>query len=322
MQYVFLYVVLFFSLPTFPSAITYELNGGRFGDNLSTFCKAQFFCYKTKLPPIYKEFEYSNQLGMHHHKSATHNQAHHFSKTVRVNTIDDITKNDDGNTLFISHFYSQTPGIYEYCLQDPVFDVLIKKMLTPIAQLPTLEKREGTFTVGLHVRKGGGFDKPLGSIQIYDRERSLNRNNSQLPSASSKGKPQYADQIWPTKFPPDQYYLDQLKMLRLLVGPEQMLIVYLFTDDPNPGALAERYQAYLQDPRMEFVYRANANTHDSNIIEDFYVMAQCDYLIRSTSLYAKAAQLLGAHAIILFPQHGYWDVDRVIINPLGISIRS
>lgn len=313
------YIFLFLPLSISPSAITYELNGGRFGDNMSTYCKAQFFSYKTGIPLLYKPFEHSNVLAMHTQEQPLGDkQVNNFSQVVRVATINDITKNDDGNTLFISHFYSQTPDLYHYCLQDPTFDALIKKMLTPVIALPLLEKKEGELHVGLHVRKGSGGDKPLASLQIYKTSAPRASGSHEL----NKNKPQYADQIWPTKFPPDQYYLDQLHVLRRLVGPEQLLIIHLFTDDPNPAAVAQRYREYLHDPHMAFMYHTNANAHDDTIIEDFYAMAQCDCLIRSSSLYAKAAQLLGTHTIILFPQHGYWDVDKVIIDPLGISIRS
>ena len=285
----------------FPSAITFELNGGRFGDCLSCYTKAKYFSCVHKLPLYYTRFTYSDQLTLHAYEAEyTKDSAAQFDAIIRVNSDADIKNNKDKNVLFVSHFYSQTPGLYEYGFQDKVFATELKKMLTPLAPMPLIEKKEGTISVAVHVRKGGGFDKPLSSSQIYK-------------------KYQYADQQWPTKFPPDQFYLDQIMTLKKLVGSD-ILIIYLFTDDPNPAALAERYQRYLDDPTIQFVYREN-NSHDTKIVEDFYIMSQCDCLIRSTSLFAKAAQLLGNHTIIMYPIVGTWDKDKVIINPAGIIIR-
>lgn len=171
----------------------------------------------------------------------------------------------------------------------------------PTTPMPIIEKNEQHITVALHVRKGGGFDKPLSTDQ-------------------NKGT-QFSDQIWPTKFPPDHFYIEQLKTLRKLVGSNTILDVYLLTDDPDPTSLAQKYAQELNDPLLFFHYRDHDNNHQSNVVEDYYTMAQCDCLIRSSSLIAKAAQLLGNHRIILYPIHGYWDGNKVIIDPVGITMR-
>ena len=255
--------------------ITYDLNGGRFGDCLSCYCKAKWFSYKHKLKLIYKPFIYSDQLAMHTIESMyTDNLVQSFDKIIKVKSEADITNNKDKHVLFVSNFYSQTPGLYAYGFQDTQFAHDIKKVLTPIIPMPAIEKPADSITAAVHVRKGGGFDKPLASEQIF-----------------KKGE-QYADQIWPTKFPPDQYYIDQIKVLKRLVGVDTPLIIHLLTDDPNPTALATQYAEKINDPLIHFVFRSQDNSHDNNVIEDFYIMAQCDCLIRSSSLFAKAAQLL------------------------------
>ena len=173
-------------------------------------------------------------------------------------------------------------------------------MLTPTHAHSALEKTDAnSITVALHVRKGGGFDKPL----------STDHNKSA----------EFSDQIWPTKFPPDSYYIEQLQTLRKLIGPQTILDVYLFTHAPDPGALA--YADIIQDTYAYFHYRESGNAHDTNVVEDYYAMACCDCLIRSSSLIAKAAQLLGSHHIILYPIHGYWNGQKVIIDPVGIIMK-
>lgn len=301
-----LFFVLFFCIHIqCERAITYEFNGGRFGDCLSTYCKAKWFSHKHKLKLIYKPFTYSDQLIMHTTEFLySENQIQSFDKIVKVKNEADITSNKDKNVLFVSTFYSQTPGLYEYGFQDIQFAQEIKKALTPIVPMPLIEKPDNSITAAVHVRKGGGFDQPLASEQIYKKSE------------------QYADQIWPTKFPPDQYYIDQIKVLKKLVGVNTHLIIYLLTDDPNPAALVEKYTEKLNDPLISFIFRGKDNSHDSNVVEDFYIMAQCDCLIRSSSLFAKAAQLLGNHKIIIYPISGKWADGKVIIDPVGITLRA
>jgi hypothetical protein len=288
-----------------PSAITYELNGGRLGDNLNTYCKAKWYAYKYKLPLLYKPFTYSDQLHLHIQETLFNaNIFNEYEAVVTVNVEDDIKNHKNENVLFVTNFYTQAPGAYEQGFTHKEFGEELKKLLTPILAIEPLEKPYGCITIALHVRKGGGFDAPLASEQVFKKSIV------------------YADQQWPTKFPPDQYYLDQLGMIRKILGPEKKFIIYLFTDDPNPAALAQRYQEHLTDTNVEFRFRAHDNSHDAHVVEDFYRMTQCDCLIRSSSLLARASQLIGNHKIIIHPIQGYWVDGTLVINPVGIIIRN
>ena len=258
MRYIFL-LLFFCSSIRCERAITYEFNGGRFGDCLSTYCKAKWFAYKHKLKLFYKPFTYSDQLTMHNIESVYGDPiAQSFDKIVKVKNEADIINNKDKHVLFVSNFYSQTPGLYEYGIQDVQFAQEIKKALTPTIPMPTIEKPHDSIIAAVHIRKGGGFDQPLASEQIYKKNE------------------QYADQIWPTKFPPDQYYIDQIKVLKNIIGCNTPLTIYLLTDDPDPAALAAKYTQKLNNPLISFIFRDKDNSHNSNVVEDFYIMAQCD----------------------------------------------
>ncbi len=303
-----LYIFLLFNCKCAPSAITYELNGGRFGDNLSTFCKAKLLSHKYQLPFLYKQFEYSDQLILHTTQTVyTQEHATQFEEIIYIKTEDDIKKNKNKNALLVVNFYTACPGIYEYGFNNAAFATEIKQLLSPVHPATIIEKNENDITIALHVRKGGGFDAPLASDQVHK---------------SSERKSVYADQKWPTKFPPDQFYIDQLRTMRKLLNLNKRMIVYLFTDDPNPAQLAQRYKQKLADLDLEFRYRQKGNSHNANVVEDYYLMAQCDCMIRSTSLLAKAAQVLGNHEIIIYPITGYWVEDTLIINPVGIILRN
>ncbi len=233
----------------------------------------------------------------------TSDMKNQFDAIIKVNTEDDIKKNKNKNVLLVTNFYTPAPGLYEYGFTNPEKAADIKLLLTPINPPPSIEKNNNEVTIALHVRKGGGFDAPLASEQI------------------TKKPVQYADQKWPTKqFPPDNY-IDQLMMIRKLLGNEKKLIIYLFTDDPNPERLVTRYQEKLHVIRFKFRYRTSGDSHKANVVEDFYMMGQCECLIRSASLLARACQLVGTHQIIIYPIQGYWVDDTLIINPVGIIIR-
>lgn len=304
---ILLFLLLFFSAASYPNAITYDLNGGRFGDCLSTYCKAKFFSFKYKLPLYYKPFEYSDQLILSTvEKEFDKSLFDNFEKVIKVKSEDDIIAYKDQNVLFITNFYTITPDLYDYQFIDPHFGTLLKNMIKPIESLDSVNHEEGFATVALHVRKGGGFDKPLYT------DLCVSKNT------------QTADQIWPTKFPSDHYYLEQLRVLRKLIDQNLIMLVHLFTDDPNPERIARCYSNYLSDDSIQFIFRKEENSHDNNVIEDFFAMTQCDYLIRSASLYTRAVQMIGNHKIVMYPIHGKWNKEKEmpIMNPIGIIIRS
>lgn len=285
--------------------ITYDLNGGRLGDNLSSYCKAKWYAHKYKLTLLYKPFEYSDQFALHTLETHfTTEIAKSFDEIIKVNSEDDIKPYLDKNVLLVSNFYSKTPELYDLRVRDAKFEKLLFTALSPLIPIPELVVPDQSISVALHVRKGGGFDKPLST------------DNRHKVSA------QYADQVWPTKFPPDEYYIEQLKVVRRLSDPAKNLEVFLFTDDPDPAALVKKYSDALNDPSIHFTYRTEGNSHDKNVVEDFFLMACCQCLIRSSSLLSKACQLIGKHHIIIQPLYGKWVQDKVIINPVSIIIKN
>ena len=140
--------------------------------------------------------------------------------------------------LFECHFLTETPSMYTFTRQDQAFEKIIKEMLAPLITIDPLPRPPSVITVALHVRKGGGSDKPLASQQEYTLKETqtkgiyLRKNNPPgshidiFPIKWPAGimyidavkkyiakKNSFSDYIWPIKFPPDQYYIDQLKEL-------------------------------------------------------------------------------------------------------------
>jgi hypothetical protein len=312
---------------------------------ITTFCKAKYFAKKYKLPFLYKPFSYSDQFALHSQETIL-NEEHlkQFSKVIEVTKLEDIENNLQSQEpiLFECHFLSITPPMYFYSREDRDFEQAIKSLFAPIIPIAPLPKPEGVITVALHVRKGGGFDKPLASAQEYAGTEQIKglylfKKN---PSGSHDDiwpikwpvgtkyaeavkkyvtkKNNCSDYIWPIKFPPDQYYIDQLKELAKML-PGKNLLVYLFTDDPNPENIMQRYSTALIDcPRIIFSYRQKGNHHTKNVLVDLFSIIQCDCLISASSSFAHAAQLLGNHAIFLFPMHAITFPDRIIMDTIGM----
>lgn len=327
-------------------AITYKLEKWRrLGDNITTYCKAKYFECVYHVPLLYKPFEYSDQFELHAKETFfTQEQAQQFSKTVPINTVQDFEDalKSGQSVLCECHFLTATPWLYKFSRDHLDFEQEIKKMFTPTIPLEPLPKPESVVTIAVHVRKGGGFDNPLASTQeyaideqvkgIYLRKKNMAGSYTIIWPINWPPGPKYCDEVkkictklntfsdyvWPIKFPPDQYYIDQIKTVADML-PERNLLVYLFTDDPNPQDIVTRYSTALQEyPRIIFSYRQAGNHHTKNVLQDLFSIAQCDCLISASSSFATVAQLLGNHSILIMPAHALIMPDKIFINKVAI----
>lgn len=345
-------ILIFFSIsaktPKF--GITHLVESWRrLGDNITTISKMLYFeqaCKTHKLAIYFRDFPYFDQFAISKNaQMLTPEIQKQFSKKVFVNKYTDIEEhlNSDQSILFECHFLSETPPLYSVTREFPNFEKLIKQAFTPLIDIPDLAKPPAVVTVALHVRKGGGFDKPLGSQQEYGPEHTLPKGfylkKNFLPGSHMDAwhinwpvspmfieavkyyiykKTNFSDYIWPIKFPCDQYYIDCLKELAAVM-PGKNLLVYLFTDDPEPEQIMERYSAQLQNhPRIIFSYRQKGNHHTKNVLEDLFSLTQCDCLISASSSFATIAQLLGNHEVLMFPVWGVTSPDKIVITKVGV----
>jgi len=127
----------------------------------------------------------------------------------------------------------------------------------------------------------------------------------------------YADVRWPSKFPPEQYYVNQIKGISKLFN-NVPLFVYIFTDDRSPSRLVDRIKKAVNKNNITFSCRNRGNTHDAHVVEDFYNMARFDCLIRSGSNFGLAAQLLGNHKVVIYPKHWQWAGKKLVIDEVSI----
>jgi len=285
----FLYVFLLFGVASLraKSAVTYTFSGGRFGDNLLSYCHAKWVSFKYQITLLYKPFAYSDQLMMHQleqHLDAT--DMRQFKAIVNIAQLKSYTIEPDANVLYVVPYFPES-AIEDYDRfqfrfmldwKDPLFKMELKKMIRPCKQLVMPEISKEGMCVGLHVRIGTGFDIPHINAHLNQAQDGTN-----------------------LKFPPLVYYTEQLKKI-IDLFPEKMIIVYLFTDHTDPEELGYMFESMLDCPRIEFKYRTQENRHDLNVLEDFFALTQFDYLIRPDANFALVASKLGDYKILIYPR--------------------
>lgn len=278
-----------------PSELTYNFSGGRFGDCLIAYIHAKWVAYKYGLKFLYRPFFYSDQLVLHKEELP-------FDKTKqydrKIKLIDEAQINTDisANCLYIVPYYPeciaeliQYKKNYPFCCavdwNDQVFLAQIRYLISPIKELQLLSLPTDCRCVALHVRKGGGYDaKPLLDGGIFRTTRGATA----------------ADVSYPLKFPPDDFYIEQLRNVSTSFN-NAPLYVYIFTDDQNPKRLADKYAAELNLPNIIFDYRKTGNVHNANVLEDFFSMMKFDVLIRSESSFSLVASRLAPGQLVIYP---------------------
>jgi len=291
-------------------AVTYFSGNGRFGDKIIAYATAKWISFKFNILLLLKPFQYSSMLRLGREKKYSKEMVEQFERVIPIESEQDVIEHEEKNVIF------ENKGMYfridecsgleqtiEYMLRDQFFVAELKNMLQPVVPLPRITLPQDKITIAVHIRKGGGFDKPLNSIQYY-RKNMINRKY-------------YADEKWPFKFPPEQYYVNQIKRISKLFN-DVPLFVYIFTDDRNPLRLVKRIKKAVKKGNITFACRNRGNVHNAHVVEDFYNMARFGCLIRSGSSFALAVQLLGNHEVVIYPKHWQWVGKKLVIDEVSI----
>lgn len=330
----FVLVCLVHALPAHAAAVTYLDSsqwGGRFGDKMIMYVKARWIAFTYNIPFFYKPFQYSDQLMMHEMDTpwqpslhATFKKKTHILKSIETDQLNAlITQGTD--QLYIIHYYFMLPqwGLYQQqydsqevsewkdLITNEQFRTELRQVISPRRPIETCSLPPDRISVAVHVRKGGGFDRPLLSLPLYDDH--LIMIESYLPYTT---KEIYSDRVWPLKFLPDQYYIDQIRRISELLN-NAPLYVHIFTDHQDPSALAALYKAAVNKPNIIYGYREQDNHHSKNILEDLFGIAKCDCLIRGGSNFPQIAQLISKHRIVIYPQSIKWIGRIMVVDKVG-----
>lgn len=305
-----LYIALNLQTLAYGHAVTYQLNKGRLGDHLLTYAMAKLISYRYYMPLLLSPFQYSDQLVLHLYEP-------HFNEKIDAQYPKKVIVDNNVYTdyqiprLYICTLKSKINecqtfnDLYKYTRADPLFKKILQTMIAPINPIELISLPPDIITVAVHVRKGGGYDGPLLS--------KTSTHGYNTPAT----KVHYADVMWPTRFPPEIYYIEQIKRVARLYN-NKPLFLHIFTDDKNPRAIVDRFKAQLAHLPITFNYRATDNGHNVNVLDDLFNMTRFDCLIRPASSFSKIAQLLGDHKIIIYPKHAQWVGQTLVIDQISI----
>lgn len=274
--------------------ITYELNDGRFGDQLLCYLHGKWMSYFHGLPFLYKPFMHSEEFMLHEKEKAlwTKEKEASFDQIVFHRKDRKPTNSSENSLLYVIPFFSEHPNDLKYHedwfdflvdvnWMDPKFRLILREMFSPRKQLPTISfpTDKNYLTVALHVRKGGGHD---------------------IESAFL---------LWPLRFPPDSYFIECLTKLCKLF-PNRSIYAYVFTDDPDPKQIVSSLQSALTDLPIVFDCRKEGNHHNAHVIEDFFAMMNFDCLIRSHSNFSLIPAIITDYEVVMTPKHSTWKLGR------------
>lgn len=300
-------IFIFSSLALSRSALTFNPGGNRLGDQLMAYIRGKYVAQAHNLDFFIPPFTYSDQLALSNHELPYDVSIKKNYRSYRKIIESQHIKNSQESILYESDFNINICGInsfddfYFACKENTSFSTELKKLISPLVSIEELHFPAHAITVAVHVRKGGGFDAPL----------FTERKNQ-----PSGGKAVFADKIWPTKFPPDDFYLDALRFL-VSLHPSESLHVHIFTDARYPGELISRFRNALKKSSLTFSCREKDNSHDKHVLDDLFNMARCDYLIRPQSSYSRVAQLIGDHKIIISPLQAAWKNNTLVITKIS-----
>jgi hypothetical protein len=296
-------VLTFFAIhvPVFPqkSAVTYTFSGGRFGDSLIAYCHAVWIAYQYKLDLLYKPFKYSDQLMMHdldmHYLTES---ATHYKQTVHINHL--FHNGMQPDTLYVVPYFPEShierndprcPFLFQVDWNDEGYINVLKKRIASknLLSLPRLPN--DCITVAVHVRKGTGWDIP----QFAPNFEKLT-------------------EMHPLKWPPDSYYIAQIKRI-IDLFPEKQIYIYVFTDHDKPAEIIEKYKAWISGDQITWVCRQEQNKHDLNVLEDFFALTLFDCLIRNESNFSYIASKLSSYKVLIGP----WESTKKSSGQIEIS---
>lgn len=270
------------------SVITYQLNGGRFGDNLSSYCRAKWLSFKYDVPLLYQPFDHSDQLMLHERElqsSATLRAL--FKKKLIIPHHKRYTIDRDAGILYEHVWQSYVPVNWN----DPAFLQEIKQCIAPRHLSQDIAMPQDRITVAVHVRTPGWFSADHGAGVRHH----------------------------PLKYVTYNYYIQQIRCIADMFS-DALLYVHIFTDHEQPQTLIKECKKKIKNDRIVYGYRQKGNSWRSYVVEDFFAMMKCDCLIRTKSMFSIYAERLGAHKVVIYPTHSVREGNLFKVKKVAIKI--
>ncbi len=265
--------------------ITYNIYGGRFGDNLLAYMHAKWFSLQYDIPLLYRPFHYSKDLALERYDKRLENWVekkflHHLT-LKKGEDIDNLIKRDlFQSTLYMIPYFPEClselekENEYPYFTvdwEDPYFLEVMKKMIAPKKRIKTVNLPQDRLSIALHIRTGDGFDSE--EVKAF----------------------------FPLKFPPLSFFIWQLVDLCHFFE-EQPLYVHIFSDAFDIKAITSEIKSRVNHRNIEFGCREDGNDWQHNVLEDFFSLTKFDISIHGSSNFAFCAAILAHHQLEIIPK--------------------
>jgi len=274
---------------------------GRLGDQLLHYVKAKWISHKTGLPLNVLPNSFYQGL-MIEEKETFYEKIPRRANKILLAGFPTLLKKNNGAYYLVSYTPYPSWELLMKMKRDKKFYKEIRELIYPNEELDLIKPPKEVISVAVHLRNGGGYDKSLFSEQTY-------KITNRLTKITTAPKKKFSDIFCPLKFPPEQYYIDQIKKLSEVLD-HQEIYLFLFTDDPNPKSLASRIEKWIGLNNISFHFRKN-NSHDKNVLADFFSMMEFDYFIRGgDSSFSVVSDFLSNHVMSIFPTSCHWEKDK------------
>lgn len=267
-----------FALPA-QSYVTYQLSGGRFGDQLSNYLHGKWASYKTGLPLLFVPFEFSDELNVSILEQFSDLEIQPLNQRIICGNNHQLENIQDNTLYYVPHFTTfPSDGVYRnyyygvYNLidwRDRGFLELVRSAITPKWKKSSLSLNQGTEEIAIHFREGGNWDP-------------------------NDDKPNY-----PLRFLPFEWYLGALSSFVHYL-PSKPLKITLFTDALEGEYYRTRIENYLLEkhPSIESEVVLSLD----GILQDFFSLIGFKYMIAPESLFSYNAAKIGNCQLLIKPQ--------------------
>lgn len=281
-------------------AITYTFSGGRFGDNLIAYFHAKWAALEYGLPLLYKPFPLADFLQLSEMDPPVDVNLK-FDHVIKIQTKSQIPISPPSSLLVIPFF---PEGKLEFeqpqwgdnlhfpiDWEDPIFHEEMIQCLAPKEPVKTLELPEKCITVALHLRRGDANE---------DFEHHW--------------------RLFPLKFPPDSYYIEQIERISKIFM-DQKIYIHIFSDSPAINLLAESYSKAIMDPRITFGWDSDQKfEHNTQkLFHDFYSIPKFDCIIGCESNFSFIPAMLGDYKVKIMPTHFILQGNQHFIDQVEIK---
>ena len=280
---------------------------GRFGDQLLLLLKNYWVSYKYQIPFVPNKNQPFKRLFLDQISSNLPNNLPH----IVCKSEDEIKKIDTPSIIYIDYSFKDDTWNSPVQIHDWKNLRTNRDFLTKFRKLTGLQNstdcllispNKDITSIALHIRFWEkGYN--LKSIQIID---DTQKNYTFHPYEEKS-----IDFYFPLKFPPLQFYIDQLNYITAL-EPKGSYYVFLFTDYPDPEKIANAINDHLENKdAFHFDWRRNeseSNDELTRTYEDFYSLLNFDYLIRpGESNFSQMTQILKDYKYAIFPSKYVWN---------------